>query len=120
MKIRYWIAGYTTFMLLILLYIYIAFANQPTEKRDMVYYNEQCILVTEALQQGTKTEEIEEKYECEILLCSDEAYERKLQNALQEEALLLDYFEDDALAGKTARKGFHDSYYQHCLGCKKK
>lgn len=100
MKIRYWIAGYTTFMLLILLYIYIAFANQPTEKRDMVYYNEQCILVTEALQQGTKTEEIEEKYECEILLCSDEAYERKLQNALQEEALLLDYFEDDALAGK--------------------
>ena len=54
MKIRYWIAGYTTFMLLILLYIYIAFANQPTEKRDMVYYNEQCILVTEALQQGTK------------------------------------------------------------------
>lgn len=88
------------FMLLILLLNYMNFAKQPSSKRDMVHYNEQCILVTEELKQGVETEVVEEKYGCEIFLRTDESYERKLQDALQGEALVLDYFAGDVLAGK--------------------
>ncbi|MBQ7066792.1 MAG: HAMP domain-containing histidine kinase [Lachnospiraceae bacterium] len=100
MKIRYFLLVYTAFMLAIFFYMYTSFANKPTEKRDMVFYNEQCILVSKQISQGRKIEEIEKEYGCEILLCKDSEYEMKLQDALQKEALLLDYFEKNQLAGK--------------------
>lgn len=100
MKIRYFLLVYTAFMLAIFFYMYTSFANKPTEKRDMVFYNEQCILVSKQISEGRKIEEIEKEYGCEILLCKDSEYEMKLQDALQKEALLLDYFEKNQLAGK--------------------
>lgn len=100
MKIRYFLLVYTAFMLAIFFYMYTSFANKPTEKRDMVFYNEQCILVSKQISHGRKIEEIEKEYGCEILLCKDSEYEMKLQDTLQKEALLLDYFEKNQLAGK--------------------
>ena len=100
MKIKYWLIGYTAIMLIIFFYIYTSFANQPSSKRDMVYYNEQHILVSEEMKQGKAIDEIEKKYDCDIILMSDENYEINLQEALKNEALLMDYFENDVLKGK--------------------
>ena len=100
MKIRYWIVGYTTFMVVILLYIGMTFNKQTSVKRDMVFYNEQVILMEEELANGEDLKKLQEQHGCEILLRSDDHYERRLQDALQREALLLDYFVGDELAGK--------------------
>ena len=100
MKIKYWLIGYTAIMLIIFFYIYTSFANQPSSKRDMVYYNEQHILVSEEMKQGKAIDEIEKKYDCDIILMSDKNYEINLQEALKNEALLMDYFENDVLKGK--------------------
>ena len=58
MKIRYWIVGYTTFMVVILLYIGMTFDKQTSEKRDMVFYNEQVILMGEELANGEDLEKL--------------------------------------------------------------
>ncbi len=100
MKIKYWLIGYTAVMLILFLYIYTSFANQSSSNRDMVYYNEQHILISKELKQGKSRDELEGKYDCEIILLSDEDYEINLNDALKNEALVLDYFVDDALNGK--------------------
>ena len=100
MKIRYFLLGYTACMLFIFLCLYTSFSDQPSDKRDMVYYNEQCILVSEELSKGRELDEIEKQYGCQILLRTDSEYKIKLQNTLQKEALVLDYFEGENLAGK--------------------
>ena len=100
MKIRHYFIGYTAVMLLIFLYMIHSFSERSEKSRDMVYYNEQRILVEEALGNGQKEKDIEKEYDCEILFLSDERYEIKLQQALQKEALILDYFKDDVFGGK--------------------
>ena len=68
MKVRYCITGYTACMLVILLYIFRSFMEQSFPKRDMVYYNEQCILIAEELGRGEDIEKIQGRYGCKILL----------------------------------------------------
>ena len=100
MKIRHYFIGYTVVMLFIFLYMIHSFFNQAEQSRDMVYYNEQQILIEEAIEKGEDEADIEKEYRCEILLLSDEKYEMKMQQALQKEALILDYFKDDVFSGK--------------------
>lgn len=105
MKIRYFVAGYTLVMLLLLSGLLSAFKGDAGGKagqsgRDMVYYNEQQILIQQEIEKGTPIRQIEEDYACDILLCSDEKYEILLQEALRQEALVVDYFKEGALAGK--------------------
>ena len=100
MKIRYWIAGYTAIMLLLFFCLISAFTKDEKTSSDMVFYNEQRILVEKEIAQGVERGVIEQKYSCDILLRSDEEYEIDLQSALQKEALILDYFQDDVLEGK--------------------
>ncbi len=100
MKIRHYFIGYTAVMLLIFLYMLHSFSAQSEQSRDMVYYNEQQILIEEAIENGDNEVDVEKEYGCEILLRSDEKYEVKLQKALQKEALVLDYFKDDDFSGK--------------------
>ena len=87
-------------MLLLLLGVSYAFNSHTVKKRDMVYYNEQKILVETAIGQGKERIDIERKYDCNILLLDDKDYEIELQNWLQKEALVLDYRNKDKLIGK--------------------
>ena len=100
MKVRYWIICYTVGMLLLLWGIDCLFHNHVTKTRDMVYYNEQQILVETAINQGEKIKDIETEYDCHILFLNDKNYEMELQNWLQKEALILDYRMKDKLIGK--------------------
>jgi len=100
MKIRYWVIGYTAIMLVILWCFLSAFRKEAAAGRDMVFYNEQRILVETEIAQGIERDAVEQKYNCEIILRLDENYEIDLQDALQKEALVLDYFQEDILIGK--------------------
>ncbi len=100
MKIRYWVAGYTTIMLVLFFYLISAWGKEAISGRDMVFYNEQRIWVEDEIRQGIERNLIEQKYDCKIILRSDEKYEIDLQEALKKEALILDYLQDDILIGK--------------------
>lgn len=100
MKIRYWVIGYTVGMLLLLFGIGYLLNSNIAKSRDMVYYNEQRILVEAAIEQGEEKTDIERQYNCRILLLTEDKYEIELQNWLQKEALILDYRNGDKLIGK--------------------
>lgn len=100
MKIRYLAAGCTAIMFCFLLLTCYFFNHQPENQRDMVYYNEQQVLVEREITKGTPIEEVEREYDCQIILREERDYGIELQNALQEEALILDYMEGENLAGK--------------------
>lgn len=110
MKLRYLLVGYIAIMLCIFLAMHFS-DGQTVKQRDMVYYNEQRFKITEELQRGVEPTEMEEKYECEILLLSDERYALRLQEALKKEALILDYFQGETLAGKIVWQE-NEKYYE--------
>lgn len=87
-------------MLLLLLGVNGVFHSHTAKTRDMVYYNEQRILVENAIEQGEARSDIEREYGCNILLLPDKTYEIELQNCLQKEALIMDYRNKDKLLGK--------------------
>lgn len=110
MKIKYLLAGYTALMLLVFFYLYVSFSKEPSLERDMLYYNEQCILVEEEIAKGIEPNQIEKAYECQIIFREDEKYEIVLQEAIKKEALIFDYFEGDSLAGKIIWKDGEQHY----------
>ena len=100
MKLRYLLVGYTVWMGLLFLYMHTVFSGPDPVGRDMVYYNEQCILVKSDIAKGTELEQVERQYGCQILLRSNPEYEILLQEAFQRDALLFDYFDGKDLEGK--------------------
>lgn len=104
MKIRYFFIGYTAAMLLLFFCMIATFEGSSFSSRDMVYYNEQRILIEEAMEHGQELPSIEQRYGCEILLLQDSRYEMDLQEALKSEALILDYRKKDTLKGKIVWK----------------
>lgn len=91
---------YTICMGLVFLYMHTTFSQLTPVGRDMVYYNEQRILLEGDIENGMEREQVEQRYGCQILLRSDPGYEILLQEALQRDALLFDYYDGTDLAGK--------------------
>lgn len=100
MKIKKIVVGYTLGMLLLLFIMFRIFTSETSASRDMVFYNEQRILVEKAMDRKEQLSEIEEKYGCSIFLLTDKDYELELDEALQEEALIFDYRKGNELKGK--------------------
>lgn len=105
-------------MLFLLLGIDCLFHNNVTKTRDMVYYNEQQILVETAIKQEKEITDIEKEYDCHILFLNNENYEMELQNWLQKEALILDYRNKDKLIGKIIWNIKEESYQKMEKGLK--
>lgn len=100
MKVRYWLLGYTVIMFVLLFGLFHSFRDKPATGRDMVHYNEQRMLIEDAVDEGVERNRIEEQFSCQIIFRTDMDYEIQLQEALQNEALIVDYFQDDTLVGK--------------------
>lgn len=100
MKIRYIAVVYTAVMLVLL----VMFAKEMNEidyrAVDMLAVNEAVKLIETDIQKGEERYSIEEKRNCEILFLTDEDYESRLNQALQEGKLLLDYWEQETIKGK--------------------
>lgn len=95
-KLRYWFFLYLAVMLMFLLFIGYGVRRTDVTGRDMVFYNEQCMLAERALKQGEDRERIETEYGLGILLFSDEDYEIRLSAAYRDEALIMDLMGDNA------------------------
>ncbi|MCM1105748.1 MAG: HAMP domain-containing histidine kinase [Blautia sp.] len=90
MNIKKFLLLYSAILLVLLaLFLYI-FHRQPELRKDMVYYNEARIHIAEALEEGAAAGTLEEAYDCQILFQADRDYERKLNDAMQREALIMD------------------------------
>ena len=112
MKIRYWIIGYTVIMLLLSGYLFSSFEKQSFSGRDMIFYNEQCMLIEDAIGKGMERAQIEKEFACQILLREDEKYDILLQEAMQNEDLIMDYIQDNVLVGKMIWKESQHQYEQ--------
>ena len=100
MKIRY-IAVVYTVVVLIVLGIFVKKMNETDYKAvDMISINESVKLVEDDIKQGEERYSIEEKRNCEILYFTDEDYESRLNHAMQQGKLLLDYQEQETIKGK--------------------
>ena len=100
MKIRKIVIGYTLGMFLLLFVMFQVFTVESSASNDMVFYNEQRILVEKAIEEEEPLGKIEETYGCSIFLLTDKNYELELDEALQEEALIFDYRKGKELKGK--------------------
>ena len=100
MKIKKIVIGYTIGMLLLLLVMFHIFTGETSASNDMVFYNEQRILVEQEMDAEEPLSKIEEKYGCSILLLTDQNYDLELDEAMQNEALIFDYRKGKELKGK--------------------
>ena len=100
MKIRYIAVVYTVVMLIVL-GIFVKKMNETDYKAvDMISINESVKLVEDDIKQGEERYSIEEKRNCEILFFTDKDYESRLNQAMQQGKLLLDYQEQETIKGK--------------------
>lgn len=102
MKIRYLVIGYTLVMALAFLVLVLPDEGTRFQNRDMIAYNEQMKQVEQELQQGRAQNAVETEYQCEVLFLEDEDYELRLNELMQENAVIFDYWENGSIIGKVA------------------
>lgn len=111
MKIRYWVILYTVFMLVVMAALYESLAAITVSERDMVYYNEQMKLVEQELEQMPDRSIVEQNYSCEIIFLTDEDYVTRLNECMQERAVIFDYYVNGEIAGKVAWNEERQSFF---------
>ena len=103
MKMKYIVAGYTVVVVLLLCFIHVEMTRENQFDVDMVYYNRQLKQVEAELEAASDNiRDIEDKYDCKILLIDDVDYGQRLNTLISEGAVILDYFRDNELTGKVA------------------
>lgn len=98
MKIR-WIAVIYTIAMLILLKLMLgSFGRNDFTKRDLVYYNDLTWQIKDAYNAGMAIGDIENKYNCDIILNDDADYVEKLYKYYEDYGLVMDFsIEDDSI-----------------------
>ena len=110
MKIRYIAGIYTLILLIVAANIVLKMKKEENATVDMVYFNEQFMLIDEELKEGNDRTEIEDLYQCKILYLEDENYESRLAELIQSGCMILDYYEDGEIYGKIAWQIERDAY----------
>lgn len=100
MKIKKMVIVYTILMAGFFFLLVRPWGTKETELHNMVYYNEQKIRIEQEIAQGKALADIEREYGCEIFFVTEDNYNIYLNQALQKEALILDYMEGEKLTGK--------------------
>lgn len=112
MKIKYIAAIYSVLILFAVVPgLHTATADAAGE-RDMVAYYEQRTLVIQQLELGTDTLQLEEAYECSILLITDENYESILNEQIKQGAVILDMVSGEQYIGKVIWNSEYTSYQE--------
>ena len=110
MKLRYITLMFTLGILLLLMLISRKVANEYNAV-DMPSLNESYNEIILALNSGSESEILEDKYGCDIYLKADNDYESKINDALRENKISMDYVEGEALLGKIVFPGM-GAYWQ--------
>ncbi|MBQ3600616.1 MAG: HAMP domain-containing histidine kinase [Lachnospiraceae bacterium] len=110
MKIRYIAGIYTLILLIVVANMVLKVKKEENAIVDMVYFNEQFMLIDEELKDGNDRTEIEDLYQCKILYLEDENYESRLAEVIQSGSMILDYYRDGEIYGKIAWQIEGDAY----------
>lgn len=104
MKIRYMVILYTAILLGIAVFTFQKLDAVSFESRDMAAVNESYQIIMAQLEENSLSDsvraQIEEQTDCTILYKSDSDYQRRLNDAILENAIILDYEKDGRLLAK--------------------
>ncbi len=104
MKIRYMVILYTAILLGIAVFTFQKLDAVSFESRDMAAVNESYQIIMAQLEENSLSDsiraQIEEQTDCTILYKSDNDYQRRLNDAILENAIILDYEKDGRLLAK--------------------
>lgn len=104
MKIRYMVILYTAILLGIAVFTFQKLDAVSFESRDMAAVNESYQIIIAQLEENSLSDsiraKIEEQADCTILYKSDSDYQRRLNDAILENAIILDYEKDGRLLAK--------------------
>lgn len=91
-----------TLIMVLALGIFIIFNSENHfESRDIIYYNEQLHIIEEALENGEKDTNLENKYKCHIIYAK-EIEDEELSHLYKNNALVLDLTVNGEYVGKVA------------------
>ena len=95
MKMRYMAILYTAILLGIAVFMFQNVSDMSYESMDMVEINQRHKSIEQRLQLVLEVPEelthLEQEMECTILLRTDKNYQRRINEALMKNAILLDY-----------------------------
>lgn len=100
MKIRYLAAAFTVFMGIVAAYFWMETSSDEQAAFDMVYYNKELKEISEAAESGAERMDLETEYDCSLLFLTDKDYKSRLNEALLDGNIVLDYEEDGMITGK--------------------
>ena len=91
-----------TFIMVLALCVFIIFNSENHfESRDIIHYNEQLHIIEEALENGEKDTNLENKYKCHIIFAK-EIEDEELSHLYKNNALVLDLTVNGEYVGKVA------------------
>lgn len=109
MKMRYMAILYTAILLGIAVFMYQNVSDMSYKSMDMVEINQRHKSIEQRLQLVLEVPEelthLEQEMECTILLRTDKNYQRRINEALMKNAILLDYEEDGQIIAKICLDG---------------
>ena len=123
MKIRYIFIIFTLGILGTFLYSN-SFINNSREIKktmvDMTELNELYKSIENEINLGMDVEDIEKNYNCEIVSISDDNYKQRVNDALVNGKIKMDYYKNDEIAGKIIFQGLSDNYDELISNLKKR
>lgn len=100
MKIKYLAAGFTLFMVFIMLHLGRQLQSGEQAAIDMVYYNGERKEISKAVLAGMDKENVKAQFDCSLLFLTDQDYSLLLNDALTNGYIVLDYEENGIITGK--------------------
>lgn len=100
MKIKYLAAVFTLTMLFIIFLFVLQIGTGEEPAIDMVSYNRELKQIGEAIKSGMSREDVEAHFDCSLLFLTDPDWRGKVNDAVTQGRVLLDYEEDGEIVGK--------------------
>lgn len=126
MKLKYITLIFTLITVITFLFTENYIKNENYGKVDITKINDTYKSVEEELNKiqdkksKKNTHEIEEKYDCRIIMMDDEEYRFLVYDAIKNGRILMDYYNSDEIVGKIIFKGQGDIYNSMTEDLKKK
>ncbi|MCR5700736.1 MAG: HAMP domain-containing histidine kinase [Lachnospiraceae bacterium] len=109
MKIRWIAVIYTVVILSLLKFMLGAFGKDDFTRRDMVYYNDIIEQIKTEYDSGISVEDIEKKYNCDIILKEDKDYTAKLFDYCRDYGLVMDFEDVGKVCFEAEKNVFSDA-----------
>lgn len=100
MKIRYLVLAHIAVTACALFFMLLICFKAEYGTRDMLYYNERMKMLSECVAEEGRSGAA--RLDCRLIFFTDEDYGRQMNELLQSDAVILDYYENGQIVGKAA------------------